>query len=417
MNKLIIHNISELVTVRGENALRCGNEMNNVEIIKDGYLVIEDGKFLEVGFGDGYLTHQGDYLDANGLLITPGLIDSHTHLVHASSREDEFEMKLNGVSYLDILSQGGGILSTVKKTKAASFEALYAQARKSLNKMLLYGVTTIEAKSGYGLEMDTELKQLKVANRLNQDHPVEVVSTFLGAHAIPLEYKYNKTAFLEQVKTMLDQVSQLKLAKYCDIFCEEGVFTVEESEYILGYAKALGFGLKIHADEIAPIGGAALAAKLKCVSADHLMASSLDDLKCLAKEKIVANILPLTSFFLDKPYAKARLMIENNCGIALSTDYNPGSSPSENIQLAMQVAAIKTKMTPKEVITAVTINASCSVGLEKTKGSIEEGKDADFVIFDCSNLDYLLYHFGINHVKDVYIKGRKVVSNQQIIGG
>jgi len=417
MEPIVIHSISELVTVRGNNTLRQGEEMNQVEIIKDGYILIDNGKFEEIGQGKGYIKYRDNVkmINAKGCTITPGLIDSHTHLVHASSREHEFEMKLNGISYLDILKGGGGILSTVNKTKQASFDELFNKAKNSLNKMMQYGTTSVEAKSGYGLELKTELNQLKVAKKLNEIHPVTLVNTFLGAHAIPLEYKNKTGEYIALVKEMLEVVRKEDLADFCDVFCEKGVFSIKESEEILQYAASLGYKLKIHADEIVPLGGASLAARLNCISADHLLASKVRDMKNLAAKKIVASILPLTSFYLNKPYAKARTMIKHNCGLSISTDYNPGSSPCENIQLAMQVASIKAKMTPKEVITAVTINAAVSLGLENTKGSIEVGKDADFVIFDALNLDYILYHFGINHVKDVYIKGEIVVRNQQVI--
>lgn len=414
---LIIHSISKLVTVKGSNSLRCGSEMSNVEIIENGFLVIKDGIFIEIGSGSypqAYVDNNTQIIDATGYMVTPGLIDSHTHLVHGGSRENEFEKKLKGATYMEILNQGGGILSTVESTKNTSSKDLYKKAKKSLDIMLCYGVTTIEAKSGYGLDLDTELKQLQVANDLNKNHPIDIKNTFLGAHAIPTEYKNNKVDYIRRVIDMLPVVKEKKLAEYCDVFCEEGVYSIEESNEILSKAKELGFKLKIHADEIVPLGGAKLASELECVSADHLMAAKEEDLELLANKKIVANILPATSFNLNKEYANARKMIDLKCGLAISTDYNPGSCPTENIQLAMQLAALKLRMLPKEIITAVTINAACSVNLEQRKGSIEVGKDADFVIFDVPNLEYLFYHFGINHVKDVYKDGKQVVSNQKI---
>lgn len=407
---LVVHSIDQLITVRGRNALRQGQEMNDVEIIENGYLVVENGKFIALGAGDGYLEYQNgaSLVCAKGKIVTPGLIDSHTHLVHAGSRENEFQKKLNGVSYLEILASGGGILDTVEKTRNASFEELSQKAKKSLDTMLSYGVTTVEAKSGYGLDLDNELKQLAVVKELNCNHPIKLVSTFMGAHAIPKEYQGRKEEFIYLLKKILDEVHKKKLAEFCDVFCEEGVFSLAETEEILQYAAQLGFMLKMHADEIVPLGGAALAAKLGCTSAEHLMATTVNDMKLLAEKQVVANVLPLTSFYLDKGFAKVRLMIENNCGVAIATDYNPGSSPSENLQLAMQIASIKTKMTPKEVITAVTINGAASLDRAKNIGSIEIGKEADFVIFDCPNLDYLIYHFGVNHVQTVYINGKEV---------
>lgn len=415
---LIIKNIAHLVTMSGTSSLRKGSAMNEVEILKDAYIIVKDGKFVEVGTGDGYLylEKNAKVVDASGKLVTPGLIDSHTHLVHAGSREHELSMKLNGMKYLDILNSGGGIFSTVRKTIEASHQELFEQAKKSLDQMLLHGTTVVEAKSGYGLEVETEIKQLCVAKDLDAHHSVKVVSTFMGAHAVPESAKNNRSSFIHSLKKMMEKVKKEDLATFCDVFCEDGVFSLDEAEELLTYASTLGFGLKMHADEIAPMGGARLAARLGCKSADHLMATSTSDMEELAKAKTVANILPLTSFFLNQDYARTRLMIEKGCGIAISTDYNPGSSPSENLQLAMQVACIKTKMTPNEVITAVTINGAVALGLEKEKGTIEIGKDADFVIFDCPNLDYLLYHFGINHVEDVYIKGKQVVSKGKLNG-
>jgi imidazolonepropionase len=414
----IIYHINELVTMRGPNRLRKGSEMNDVEIIRNGYLYIEDGLIKEIGEGDTFvasISNEVMMVDATGYTVVPGFIDSHTHLVHGGSRENEYAMKLVGVSYLDILKQGGGILSSVKATQLATKDQLYQKAKKSLNTMLLYGTTTVEAKSGYGLELVTEMKQLEVAHMLDANHPVDIIHTFMGAHAIPLKYKDNKKGYIKEIFYMLEVIKEKKLAKYCDVFCEEGVFSIDESKEILTYAKQLGFGIKIHADEITPLGGAALAAELGCVSADHLMATTVDDMKLLSKHNVVANLLPATSFYLDKDFAKARFMITNGCGIAISTDYNPGSTPCENIQLAMQIASIKMKLTPKEVLTSVTINAACSIEEQSRIGSFEIGKDADLLILDCPNLDYFIYHYGINHVKDVYKKGKLVVHNKQIV--
>ncbi|ERJ12654.1 imidazolonepropionase [Haloplasma contractile] len=414
---LVVFNISQLVTVSGNEGLRCGQEMREVEIIENGYIVVHNGTFLEVGCGDvpkHYINDHTKMIDASGLTVTPGLIDSHTHLVHGGSREHEFEKKLSGIPYLDLLKQGGGILSTVKATREATFTELYKKATKSLNTMLLYGVTTIEAKSGYGLNLENELKQLEVAKKLNDDHPIDITSTFLGAHAVPEEYKNRKEDYIKEVLEMLPIIKERKLADYCDVFCEEGVFTIEESRHILNAAKNQGFKLKIHADEIVAQGGATLASELECVSADHLMASTDQDIENLVRNKVVANLLPQTSFNLNKTYANGRHMVDMGCGISLSTDYNPGSSPSENMQLVMQLASIKMRLHPKEVITAVTKNAACSINQEAQKGSIEKGKEADFVIFDAPNLDYLLYHFGINHVKDVFKNGKQVVKDQAI---
>jgi len=417
MGDLIIKNIAQLVTMRGPNRLRQGEEMRDVEILENGYVVVKDDKIIAVGTGDvykNYLENHTAVVDATGLVMTPGLVDSHTHLVHAGSREHELTMKLEGYSYLDILKAGGGILNTVKKTRKASFTELYDKAKKSLDIMLSYGTTTVEAKSGYGLDVDTEVKQLEVAKKLNDTHPVDIVSTFMGAHAYPSDYKDNHEAFIETVIDMMPYIKEHGLAEFCDVFCERDVFSYEESLYLLEKAKEYGFMLKIHADEMDSIGAVDIACMLGCVSADHLVETKEEDFEKLAKYHIVANLLPATSFNLNKGYAKARKMIEAGCGIALSTDYNPGSSPTENIQLVMQLAGLKLKMTPKEILTAVTINGACALNREKEIGSIEVGKKADFVLFDVPNIDYLIYHFGINHVKDVYKNGKLVVHNQRV---
>jgi imidazolonepropionase len=412
--KTIVYNIGELVTAGGPNALRKGPVMNETEILKNGYLIFEDGKFTETGtdFKMNNRPANALLIDAMGCLVTPGLIDSHTHLIHGGSRAYELPLKLAGVSYMDILNAGGGILSTVRETRSADMNKLCQKAQKTLQTMMMYGVTACEAKSGYGLDSETEKKQLLAVRILNQELPIHIVSTFMGAHAVPSEYQDRKPEYIREIKTMLADFKKEDLASFCDVFCENGVFSLEESQEILEYAKALGYRLKIHADEMIPMGGSRLAAALGCVSADHLMATEDADLELLASHNVVCNLLPLTSFYLDKPFAKARLMIEKGCGVAISTDYNPGSSPSENLQLAMQMAVLKTKMTPRETMAAVTMNAAVSAGISNRKGSITAGKDADFVIFDCLDLNSFFYHFGVNQVRDVYIGGKKVVSDQ-----
>ncbi|KXZ40207.1 imidazolonepropionase [Alkalithermobacter thermoalcaliphilus JW-YL-7 = DSM 7308] len=414
---LIIKNIGNLVTMRGDNKPRTKEKMRDIQILKNAYVAIKDGKFVDLGegFNDKLVDSNTQIHDAKGLTVTPGLIDAHTHLVHGGSRENEFALKLSGVSYLDILKSGGGILSTVKATKNASFDELYEKAKKSLDIMLSYGTTTVEAKSGYGLELDTEIKQLKVAQKLNQDHPVDIVSTFLGAHAIPLEYKDNPDEYVDEVINMLPKIKELKLAEFCDVFCEDNVFSVEQTRRILNEAKKLGFKIKIHADEIVSLGGAELSAQLGAISADHLMAASEKGMEDMAKNNVIANILPGTSFNLMKNYANARKMIDLGVAVSLSTDYNPGSCPTENIQLIMQLGSLGLKMTPSEVLTAVTINAAFAIDKADEVGSIEVGKKADLVIFDAPNIDYIMYHFGINHVYRVYKEGKLVVEKGNVI--
>ena len=416
---LILKNIGKLVTMQGSSSFRVKEEMNKINIIENAYIAVKNGKILAIGVGDEFGNLCGEDTkihDAEGLLVTPGLIDSHTHLIHGGSRENEFSMKLNGVPYIEILNNGGGILSTVKATKEASEEALYKKAKKSLDRMLEFGVTTVEEKSGYGLELNTEIKQLEVARALDKNHPVDLVHTFLGAHAVPEEYKENHKAYIDiLVDVMMPKIKDMGLAEFCDVFCEEGVFTIEESEYILQKAKEIGYKLKIHADEIESLGGAELAAKLGCVSADHLMAASDEGIKMMAENNVVANILPATSFNLNKNYADCRKMIDMGAIVSLSSDYNPGSCPSENLQLVMQLGCLHLKMTPNEVLTAVTINAAYAIDRADKIGSIEVGKNADFVVFDARNVEYLMYHFGINHTKKVYKNGNLVVDNKVVV--
>ncbi len=412
---LIIKNIDNLVTLQGPNRPRVKEEMQDVGLIKNGIVAIKDDKIIYVGKCDLPKEIEKDentiIINAKGKTVTPGLVDSHTHLVHGGSREHELAMKLKGATYLEILEAGGGIHSTVNATKKATFEELYEKARKSLDIMLSLGVTTVEAKSGYGLDdFETEIKQLEVARKLDEDHPVDIVSTFMAAHAIPPAYKDKTNEFIDLIiNEMMPEVEKRNLAKFCDVFCEEGVFTVEESRRILEAGMKHGLLPKIHADEIKPLGGAELAAEIGCISADHLVAASDEGIKMMADKKVVANLLPATSFNLQSgKYARAKKMIEEGVPVAISTDYNPGSCPTENMQLVMSFASIIMKLTPEEVITGATINGAASLKLEEKIGSIEVGKKADIVIFDAPNLEYIIYHFGINHT-DKVIKNGKIV--------
>ncbi|MCZ8511759.1 imidazolonepropionase [Paenibacillus filicis] len=419
---LLIHNIGTLITMQGNRETRKGSEMSEVAAVRRGAVAIRDGIIAAAGPEDEVLAQIGGLPverkhDAEGRLVTPGLIDPHTHLVHGGSREHELDLKLKGVSYLEILAQGGGILSTVRSTRQATEEELYSKAKQSLDTMLSLGVTTAEAKSGYGLTLEDELKQLRVARRLNQEHPVDLVSTFMGAHMVPEEYKGRSGEFVRLViEQMLPEVKRQGLAEFCDVFCEHGVFSVEESEQILLAAKEMGFGLKIHADEIEPMGGAQLAGKLGCISAEHLIAASDEGLEAMRQAGVVAVCLPATSFNLRlKQHARARRMIEMGLAVALSTDYNPGSSPTESLQLVMTLGCLNLGMTPEEVLTAVTINAAHAIGKADTVGSLEAGKQADLVIFKADKLAYLPYHFGINHVHTVLKRGNMVVSDGTLI--
>lgn len=405
---LIVYNIGQLVTGR-ELSLKDGeSSMENIEILENGYIAISGNEIMAFGAGEvpsKLVKFTTKLLDAEGCVVTPGLIDSHTHLVHGGSRENEFLDKIQGVPYLDILERGGGILSTVKATREATEDELLDKAKKTLRTMLSLGVTTVESKSGYGLDSETELKQLKVNERLNHEQEIEIVSTFMGAHAVPKEYENNREEFIKKMLDLLPIIKERKLAEFFDVFCEKGVFTTEESKKMFKEAKKYGLKLRIHADEIENTKGAELAKELHMYSADHLMAISDEGIKALKNSKVIANLLPGTSFSLGKEYAPARKMIDNGVQVALSTDYNPGSCPTENLQLIMQIAALKLKMRPKEILKAVTLNAARSIGREKKIGSIEEGKKADFVIFDAKNIEYILYRFGVNHTKQVFKNG------------
>lgn len=414
---IVIKNISQLITIAGEDKPRTGKEMSEIGLIENGVIAISNDRIIYVGQGELPEEFKVDYntlvIDGTGKTVTPGLVDPHTHLVHGGSRENELEMKLNGAKYLDILKAGGGIHSTVRATKNASFQELYSKAKKSLDTMLEFGLTTIEAKSGYGLDTETELKQLRVAKELHKNHPVDIVSTFLGAHAIPMEYKENIEQFIDIViNDMMPKVQEEKLAEFCDVFCEDGVFTVNQTRKILNEAKKYGMKPKIHADEIEPLGGAELAAEVQAISGDHLVAATEEGMKRMAENSVIANLLPGTSFNLGMgKFANARKMIEMSVPVALSTDYNPGSCPTENIQLIMTLASLRMKMTPQEVITAVTINAASSIERQNEIGSLVEGKKADIAIFNAPNLSYIIYHFGINHIDKVIKNGKVVVDN------
>ncbi|MBE0700273.1 MAG: imidazolonepropionase, partial [Acholeplasmataceae bacterium] len=337
------------------------------------------------------------------------------HLVHGGSREDEYGKLLSGVPYLQILKEGGGILGTVEKTRNATFDELYDKAWHALDEMMLYGVTALEAKSGYGLDLENEIKQLEVAKKINEIHPVRLVSTYMGAHAIPQDFKEDRKAYIQKVIYDMSIIKEKELASAVDVFCETGVFSIDETRLILEKAKKLGFKVKLHADEIDPLGGAGLGVELHATSVDHLMAISDEDIKLLSKSDTVANLLPGTSFYLNKNYARARVMIEAGVALSISGDYNPGSCPTENFQFIMQLASKKLKMTPVEVLNAVTINAAYHLGLSTSCGSLDIGKSADLVIMNAPNLNYLFYHYGINHTQDVFIQGKPVVINRQIV--
>lgn len=413
---LIINNIKTIYTSNEIPPVK-GFLMNNIKTIHNGYIAIKGGKIISLGEGKGFEFKDDNTIieDAKGKIMLPGFIDSHSHLVHAGSRENEYEDLKKGVPYLDILNRGGGILGTVDKTRKATFNELYNKALNSLDKMLEFGVTVLESKSGYGLNYETEKKQLLVNKKLNENHPIFIKSTYMGAHAIPTEFKENREAYINSMITDMDKFKNENLFDAVDVFCEDSVFSIKETEYLLNSAKKLGYTIKMHADEIVSLGGAGLGANLGCTSVDHLMAISDGDIKLLANSNTVANLLPGTSFYLKKEFARARTIIDNGVAVSIAGDYNPGSCPTENFQFVMSLASNYLKMSAEEILTAVTINPAYHLGLSNTKGSLEVNKDADMLLIDSPNLIYMFYHFGINHVTDVYIKGEKVVNNKIIV--
>ena len=400
---LLLTNIGLIATPVGSTAQK-GSAQGKISLVPNATIGVKDGKIAFVG--EQWSGKATQTIDCGGRLVTPGLVDAHTHLVFGGWRQKELKLKLEGASYIDILKSGGGILSTVEHTRAASETELVEKGKAHLKEMLELGVTTCEAKSGYGLSTEDELKQLRVIRTLSKEQPADIVPTFMGAHAVPKEFKDNRAGYIDLIiNEMLPAVAKEQLAEFCDIFCETAVFTPEESRRILSEAKKYGLTPKMHADEIDPIGGAELAAEIKAISAEHLIQASDEGVQKLAKENVIAVLLPATSFYLDKPYARARDMINLNVAVAIATDFNPGSSPSLNIQLAMNLACLKYKMTPAEVLTAVTLNSAAAINRAKTHGSIETGKNADIVIWDAPDLDYIFYRYGSNLTHKVIKNG------------
>ena len=407
MNDLIIQNIQELILPKSTDKPLKGRELDELEVVENGTVVVKDGKVVYSGpQSDEYDANKT--IDATGKVVSPALVDAHTHFIFGGSREHEMSLKRQGKSYLEILESGGGILSTVKSTREISEEDLFKKAEHDLLTMIKHGVLTIESKSGYGLDKENELKQLRVSNQLADKYNLDIKHTFLGPHAVPEEAESNE-AFLEEMIELLPEVR--KYADFADIFCETGVFSVEESKRYMEKAKEAGFKVKIHADEIDPLGGLELAIDEEAISADHLVASSEEGKAKLKNSDTVAVLLPATTFYLDKnDYADARGMINNGGAIAVATDYNPGSSVTNNLQLAMAIAALKLKLSPNEVWNAVTVNAAKAIDADA--GTINEGDKANIVIWDAPNHEYIPYHFGINHAQKVIKDGKVVVDNE-----
>src|SRR6056297_524856 len=415
MNKKMILNTSELVTCSGYEP-KFGKDMKNIGVIENGAVVIENDKIKAVGKEKDILKeyNKEDYIviDAQGKSVIPGFIDSHTHFVFGGYREEEFSWRLRGDDYMDIMRRGGGIISTVKSTQKASLEELVESGRKRLDSMLEFGVTTVEGKSGYGLDLETEIKQLKAMQEIKKDHEIDIAVTFLGPHAVPEEYKGKEDEFIDfQIEKVLPEVVNNKLAEFADIFCEEGVFNIEQSRRFLKRAKEMGLKLKLHADEIVQLGGAELAAELGAVSADHLLQVSDNGIKDMAEKGVISTLLPGTAFCLKEDYAGGRKMIDRGCAVALASDLNPGSSFTNSIPLIIALAALYMDLSPEEILTALTINSAAAVDRVAEAGSIDSGKKADILILDYPSYKFLPYHVGVNIVKTVIKDGEIVQKN------
>lgn len=411
MDTLLIKNIGLLATPAGRTARR-GADQGDVRFLRNAWVRMEDGVIAAVGTGTPERPAGAEELDAEGRLVTPGLVDAHTHLIFGGWRQNELAMKLRGVPYLDILAQGGGILSTVRATRSAGQGELEDKARLALDEMLSFGTTTCEAKSGYGLDLDTELKQLRAIRALNESHPVDLVPTFLGAHALPEDYKADRAAYIRLLCEEMIPAAAEGLAEFCDVFCETGVFTAEESRTILEAGRRCGLAAKIHADEIDAIGGSRLAGELGAVSAEHLIVCPPEGIEAMARGGTVACLLPCTSFYLGAAFAPARDMIAAGVPVALATDFNPGSCPCLNMQLAMSLGCLKYRMTPEEVLTAATLNGAAAIGRADRTGSVEPGKAGDLVVWNAPDLEYVCYRLGSN-LAGAVVKGGKIYRNEQ----
>jgi len=410
---ILIINATELLTLKGSKKPRVRDELKDLGVIKEGALATKDGKIVAVGETSSIRSSfEGDaevVLDAKGKLVMPGFVDCHNHLIFAGSRENELEMKIQGLSYIDITKKGGGILRTVNETRKASLEQLIAKAKKRLDLMLKFGTTTAEAKSGYGLNLKDEVKMLKAIEKLNEIHAVDLVSTFLGPHALAPEFKNYDEYSGELTKRIIPHIAEQKLAEFCDVFCDIGFFTIEQSRKILNKAKSLGLKAKIHADELAETGGAELAAEIGAVSAEHLNYPSERGLKKMAEKGVIGILLPASTYgMMSANYADARRIIEAGVPVALATDLTPNSW-TESMQFVITLACCNMKMLPSEAVAASTINAAHAINRAHKVGSLEEGKLADIIILDVPNHKHIPYHYGVNLVERVIKKGKVVV--------
>ena len=409
---IMIKDASQLVTCSGFSA-KHGKEMSNLHIINNGAVVIEDGIITAVGSSEDILSDfnesEFEIIDAQGKAVLPGFVDSHTHLVFGGYRAEEFSWRLRGDSYMDIMQRGGGIFHTVKSTRQATKEQLIEAGIKRLDSMLSFGVTTVEGKSGYGLDCSTEMKQLEVMQKLDELHPVDIVKTFLGAHAVPEEYKSKNNQYIDYlIDKVMPEITKRNLAEFCDVFCEENVFSVEQSRKLLSKAKEMGMKIKIHADEIVHTGGAELAASIGATSADHLLQVSDKGIRDMAESGVVATLLPGTAFSLKEPYARGRYMIDHQCAVAIATDFNPGSCFTESIPLIIALATLYMDMTIEEAISALTINGAAALDRADTIGSIDVGKNGDIIVLEFPSYKYIPYHIAVSTVEKVVKRGNLV---------
>lgn len=408
---LAILNCSQVVTLAGPARARVGPEMRELGIISNGGLLVRDGKVERTGTRaqiEALIDGETSVVDAGGRVVLPGFVDAHTHPVFAGTRVDEFEERSKGATYQEIAARGGGIQSTVNKTRAASLDDLVTTCRRYTEWFLRGGTTTIEAKSGYGLSLEDELKLLRAIKRLDEETPLRYVPTFLGAHSVPPEYRNRREAYVALlIDEMLPQIAQQKLAEFCDVFCEDKVFTTDESWKILSAARCHGLSLRMHADQLSLSGGAKLAAELGTVTADHLEHTDANGIAALKSANVQPVLLPGSVYALGSTrYPAAREMIDAGLAVVLATDFNPGSSPTPSMRMVLSLAATHLKMLPAEAITASTINAAYSLNRGDQLGSLEPGKIADFVIHDCSDYRELAYFFGIEQAWQVYVRGK-----------
>ena len=410
--KTIFKNIKQLVQVREETLKPLkGSEMKELPVIDNAWLLVEDGKIADFGKMQDLPTFEGvDEVDASGKFLLPGWIDSHTHLVYAGNREQEFIDRINGFTYEEIAEKGGGILNSAKKLQETPEDDLYLQSAKRLEEVIKMGTTAIEIKSGYGLTTEAELKMLRVIRKLKNNYDLPIKATFLGAHAIPPEYKDDRDGYLDLlINEMMPKIAEEKLAEFVDIFCEKGYFSVEDTHRVLEAGQKYGLKPKIHVNQFNSIGGIKTAVEHNALSVDHLEVMEPDDLDVLEDSETMPVALPSCSLFLGIPYTPARDMIEAGLPLALATDYNPGSTPNGNMNLVISLACIKMKMNPEEAINAATINAAYAMDILDTHGSITKGKAANLILTDeIPSYGFMPYSFGANHINSVYINGKKV---------